>query len=1100
MVDDARIQQLLDELYDQQATPEEVCRSCPELLPMVRNRWLQMCRVRANLDMLFPPCDAPTLREPEQVALPQIPGYEVEAVLGRGGMGIVFRARHLRLNRTVALKMLLAGAYAGPKERERFLREAEAVAGLRHPNIVQVHDLREHDGRPYFTMEYVEGGSLVQKLEGTPRCVGEGAALLATLAQAVQVAHQGGIVHRDLKPANVLLTADGTPKISDFGLARRLEGAKGLTQSGIAIGTPSYMAPEQAQGQTKAIGPAVDVYALGAILYEMVTGRPPFKGETAAATLQQVVTQDPVPPSRLNPSVPRDLETICLKCLHKEPQRRYASAAALAEDLKRFAEGRPILARPKGWAERFWRWSRRNPAAAAVLALTLALVGLVSGGGVWLMQQWSERQAELRNEVGTLVSQAASSRQQFHFHQARKLLEQARQRLGAAGPDDVRWQLDRSCADLDLAEGLDAARTQAAILIGGRFDPTRAEPLYASAFANAGLGAEPDDSAAVATAVRASPLRWEIVAALDDWAGITRDSRRREWLLAVARLADPDPARGRLRQPEIWKDSAKLTQLAKDLRIAELSPQLATTLSRVAYQNGGDALALLTAAQARFPQDYWLNFELGWALYRAQRWEEAIGYSRAALALRPESSAAHSVLATALYGKGQIDEAVERFHQALNIDPKSVWAHTNLGIALRDKGRVEEGVAHFRQALDIDPKHTPAHNNLGGYLFGKGDLDGAIAEFRECLRLDERPSPAAHINLGMALAAKGQMDETIEHFQQAVRLDPESPTAQTGLGFYLYVGAQAALLDATGQGSKKERPAAPEQARLRRKALGRLRASLDQAAKLVNAGKVLNWSLTTWQKDRILAVVRDPAELAKMPAEERDQWQRFWADVAALLAADPLEQGRALAARGEWVQAADRYARILTRGSTRHGDFWFEYAALLLLSGDRPAYARACVSVMAANGKDGGPRPYYVARVCTLAPDAIAEASQPGRLAEPELQASPREFWSLTEQGALAYRAGRFQQSVTFFEESLQANAKPGAAVLNWLWLALGNQRLGKAEEARRWLGKAQSWLDQYSGGMPAHAEEDLGLHFHNWLEAHVLRREAEALIRPTGP
>src|SRR5262249_49771435 len=204
---------------------------------------------------------------------------------------------------------LLAGGCAGSEERERFLREAEAVAGLRHANIVQVHGAGDHDGRPYFTMEYVEGGSLAQKLRGTPLPARPAAALLVTLAGAVQVAHQGGIVHRDLKPANVLLTADGTPKITDFGLARRLGGDAGLTLSGVPVGTPSYMAPEQARGQTRAIGPATDVYALGAILYELLTGRPPFRGETASETVLQVISQEPVAPSRLNARVPRDLET-----------------------------------------------------------------------------------------------------------------------------------------------------------------------------------------------------------------------------------------------------------------------------------------------------------------------------------------------------------------------------------------------------------------------------------------------------------------------------------------------------------------------------------------------------------------------------------------------------------------------------------------------------------------------------------------------------------------------------------------------------------------------------------------------------------------------
>src|SRR5438552_164368 len=398
MTDNPRLRQLLDELHDSHATPEEVCRSCPELLPEVRARWRAVSRVRAELDALFPTppvrgVGAPGLR-PASASLPQVPGYNVEAELGDGGMGVVDRAWHLRLHRRVALKMLLVGAHAQPAERERFLREAAAVAGLRHPNIVQVYEVGDVDGQSYFTMELVEGGSLAQQIQGVPQPVRKAAALVATLADAVHAAHQSGIVHRDLKPANILLTADGTPKVTDFGLARRLQGGGDPTLSGVPMGTPSYIAPEQAQGQRDAAGPATDVYALGAILYELLTGRPPLRAATAAETLQQVISQEPAPPSRLNDKVPRDLETICLKCLHKEPVRRYLSARDLSDDLRRFGEGRPIQARPVGWAERSWRWGRRNPTGAALLATALALVGLAIGGGMWAAQQLGERRAE----------------------------------------------------------------------------------------------------------------------------------------------------------------------------------------------------------------------------------------------------------------------------------------------------------------------------------------------------------------------------------------------------------------------------------------------------------------------------------------------------------------------------------------------------------------------------------------------------------------------------------------------------------------------------------------------------------------------------------
>jgi serine/threonine-protein kinase len=250
--------------------------------------------------------------------LPRIRGHEVQQVLGHGGMGVVYKAWHLRLNRPVALKMLLAGPYARPEELERFLREAEAVAGLRHPNIVQVYEVGDVDGQSYFTLELVEGGSLAQQIQGAPQPVRKAAALVATLADAVHAAHQSGIVHRDLKPANILLTADGTPKVTDFGLALRLEGEGALTLSGVPMGTPSYMSPCQARGDKSALGPATDVYALGAILYELLTGRPPFRAESATATLQQVVADEPVPPSRLNPQVPRPVAACPVQAISVE--------------------------------------------------------------------------------------------------------------------------------------------------------------------------------------------------------------------------------------------------------------------------------------------------------------------------------------------------------------------------------------------------------------------------------------------------------------------------------------------------------------------------------------------------------------------------------------------------------------------------------------------------------------------------------------------------------------------------------------------------------------------------------------------------------------
>jgi WD40 repeat protein/tRNA A-37 threonylcarbamoyl transferase component Bud32 len=308
-----------------------------------------------------------------------VPGYEVLDVLGRGAMGVVYRARHLALKRIVALKMIRAGAHADLGERARFRTEAEAVARLQHPNIVQVFDVGEHDGLPYLALEFVEGGALDRRLAGKPQPPREAARLVETLAGAVHLAHSRNVVHRDLKPGNVLLTADGTPKVTDFGLAKHLDADAGQTQAGHVLGTPSYMAPEQTGGNSKEVGPAADVYALGAILYECLTGRPPFQGATVLDILEQVRSREPVPPRQLSPRVSHDLETICLKCLRKEPERRYPSARELADDLGRFRRGEAVLAQPPTLryllGKQLGRY--RVPLAVAAAVLLAAVVGVV---------------------------------------------------------------------------------------------------------------------------------------------------------------------------------------------------------------------------------------------------------------------------------------------------------------------------------------------------------------------------------------------------------------------------------------------------------------------------------------------------------------------------------------------------------------------------------------------------------------------------------------------------------------------------------------------------------------------------------------------------
>ena len=385
-----------------------------------------------------------------------VPGYEIERELGRGGMGVVYLATQADLNRRVALKMILSGEHASRAERDRFLTEAKAVAALQHPGIVQIFEIGEVDGRPYLAFEYISGGTLGAYLDGLPWPAEPAARVVEALARTVHFAHGRGIVHRDLKPANILLTeklAKGTAvgsamlKLTDFGLAKRVERESnwsndggyapvdGPTHTGAVVGTPSYIAPEQAAGKNRDIGPAVDTYALGAILYEFLTGRPPFRGETAMDTVLQVMADDPVPPSKLRARCPRDLETICLKCLQKDPRKRYASAGDLADDLRRFIRGEPITARPVGPSERLFKWMGRHP-AGTVLGLTssLALLGLFAVS-IWFnfqLQNAAEREENNARDAReaerkAIVEKGRADEERVEAQRQKTLAEAARQ-------------------------------------------------------------------------------------------------------------------------------------------------------------------------------------------------------------------------------------------------------------------------------------------------------------------------------------------------------------------------------------------------------------------------------------------------------------------------------------------------------------------------------------------------------------------------------------------------------------------------------------------------------------------------------------------------
>ncbi|WP_020473558.1 protein kinase domain-containing protein [Zavarzinella formosa] len=783
MPDEPRLLELLDELFDSKATPEEVCRSCPELLPQVRSRWLHVRQAQAELDALFPPYAESEAKEAvphDGAPLPQIAGYEVIGILGHGGMGVVFRARHLGLNRVVAMKMAIAGAYASKVERERFQREAEAVAGLRHPNIVQIHDVGDSDGRPYFTMELVDGGNLAQKLTGTPRSPREAAQLLVTLAGAVHAAHQGGIVHRDLKPSNVFFTADEVPKIGDFGLARRRDDEIGLTRTGTALGTPSYMAPEQAAGKRLAVEPAVDIYALGAILYELLTGCPPFRAETATETIQQALTLDPVPPSRLNAKVPRDLEIICLKCLGKEPGLRYAGASDLADDLDRFLHGEAIAARPEGRLRRLARRIRRRPVPSASLALAVLLAVILIGGGIWLLferaastRRIEAEQAAAERTADEHLREMAESMKTASWPEARAALERAKAWLGSLGSDELKRRVEQGARDLELVARLDAIRLTGYTRVGTNLDFTKADEEYEAAFREAGLGQVGDPVDAVAARVKASNIRNALLAALDNWAGCATDSSRRDWVADVTNQIDGNttPWRVLARDPASWKDEAAVLKLIADVPRAEQSVALLLAAEAGVTAEKKLRQLFLKRIHEAHPRDFWVNLRLAMRLAQDGKEAEAIGYYQVAATIRPEVAMLQHNLGMALVNTNRFDEALPRMRQAIALDPTVAISHYNLANALSAIGRHTEAIEEAGTALRLGYDIALLHTILGKGLEALKCPSEALEQYRQAVMMDPK-NQVARKELRGILLRLGRAEELQAVWAKVFEGDP----------------------------------------------------------------------------------------------------------------------------------------------------------------------------------------------------------------------------------------------------------------------------------------------------------------------------------------
>jgi serine/threonine-protein kinase len=739
MPDDPVISVILEEILESGRAPEEVCPDDPVLLAEVRRRLRKFRKMEAQIDELFPSSTAGA--SPAKNAhlqnlggkMPEIAGYEVESILGHGGMGVVYKARHLKLNRTVAVKMLLAGVYASPTERRRFLREAEAVAHLSHPNVVQVFDMGECDGFAYFTMEYVEGGTLAHSLSGVPWPANRAASMICTLAHAVHFAHEAGIVHRDLKPGNILLAANGSPKISDFGLARSVNDDATVTISGTRIGTPCYMAPEQALGRINQMGPSTDVYALGAILYELLTGRPPFRAESTSETQRQLIHEDAVPPKRLNSKVHRDLDTICLTCLRKEAHRRYATAAALAEDLERFIRDEPITARRTGVLERCAKWTRRHPAKTiAVIAAVLLLVVAISVG-VWSAFE----HANLANAINGDLNATAELQRQERWAEARTALGRAQAIVAADGNSRLGEQCAQAEKNLDLAVALDhirLSRATSGLLVVYR---KMANEEYARLFAQAQLGTFRDPPTDVAARVDASPERTELVNALYDWAYCPDDPSQQDWVLKIVLAAAPDPGgwSQRILDPKIWTDAQALNALANKVPVDQVPLQLLLALGDNLMAIKNPAIPFLIRVQKQHPQNFWVNLDLGNALL-SQAPVEARGYYRVAMAQRPDGPVGYCAIGDTFRIQEMYDEAMEYYRKCVQLDPDYARGYCNIGVTFEGEKNYAEAINYFNKSLQLDPKYAWAYFDLGDTLDAQGKRKESDAAYQKAIALE----------------------------------------------------------------------------------------------------------------------------------------------------------------------------------------------------------------------------------------------------------------------------------------------------------------------------------------------------------------------------
>ena len=724
---------------------------------------------------------------PQQVG--KFGDYELLERIGQGGMGLVYRARQRNPNRLVAIKMILAGRFASEIDVKRFHNESEAAAELDHPHIVPIYEVGEHDGFNYFSMKLVEGSNLERSKAAYVADPRRAAQLIATVARAIHHAHQRGVLHRDLKPSNILIDGAGTPFVVDFGLAKRLHSTLELTHADANLGTPRYMAPEQVARDRGAVTTATDVYGLGNVLYVLLTGLPAAYGISPGEVYERVVNRSPEPPSKLNRRVHRDLETICLKCLEKEPAKRYASAEELADDLGRWLDGKPIKARPVGpvgWAS---RWCRRHPAEAILgsvaVGATLFILAMVG----WLRLDAARKDAEVERNVTLEWETAIQALSAGQSTRANEAFGRATG-LASTASATARQHVAARLADLQTLFRLEDIRMNHLEASEDGLDFAGAASLYATAFRDYGIDVERGLPADVGAQIKRREARAALVGALDDWALNTTDNAARGRLLSVADAAESQPGSlsNQVRSALARRDKSALLKLADPASSTKWRPATLVSLAAGLREQGAleQAVNLLRAAQEGQPGDFWLNLELATtlSLWRPGEPREALPFVTAALALSNGNPGVYTYIGNAQVKAGNLTNAEASFREAIRLKKDFAVATAGLGLVLNEQGKLKESQTMLTRAVQLDPRSPRSHYFLGLNLQRQGNNRRAVEAYREAIVL--KPDYAeAFNNYGNSLTSLGRFDEAIAAFDKSLSLRPRYARAYFNRGVLL---------------------------------------------------------------------------------------------------------------------------------------------------------------------------------------------------------------------------------------------------------------------------------------------------------------------------